>query len=131
MPVLLFERRFWAPIIHGDKVHSIRRTRKRPIVPGQQLSLRGWEGSAYRSRQRVLSEELCLNVTPIRIDAQGVYIDGYGRISEQTDLDEFAVSDGFESWKGMCLYRDFNYGLPFTGDFIQWGNHRLLTRLFT
>lgn len=128
MPALLFEPRFWAPIVHGDKVHSIRRERKRPICGGMELSLRGWEGKPYRSKQRILCDVTCLTVLPIRIDAHGVYIDNYGRIDED-DMDEFAKSDGFESWPEMQAYRDFSYGLPFVGDFIQWGEHALLRRM--
>lgn len=129
MKVLLFEKRFWEPIFCGDKVHSIRRGRKRPIVPGDRLSLRGWEGVAYRSNQRVLCEETCLDVRPIWIDTRGVYIDGYDRLEEPEDLDRFAVSDGFATWEAMRIYRDFFYRLPFSGDFIQWGVHPFLQEM--
>lgn len=57
MTVLLFEPRFWESVATGHKVHSIRPKRKRPINVGDALSLRGWEGKPYRSKQRVLCEE--------------------------------------------------------------------------
>jgi hypothetical protein len=126
MKVLLFEKRFWEPIFSGEKVHSIRRERKRRIVPGNGLSLRGWEGVAYRSKQLMLCDEICVDVRPIWIDSVGIYIDGYGRFSEPEELDRFAVSDGFDNWSAMRTYRDFFYRLPFSGDFIQWGLHPML-----
>lgn len=126
--VLLFEPRFWRPIATGEKVHSIRRTRKRPINPGDELSLRGWEGKPYRSRQRTLTDETCLAVRECWIDAQGIVIDQH-RFSEPDELDAFAVSDGFDNWEQMRTYRDFFYNLPFSGDFIQWGVHPMLANL--
>jgi hypothetical protein len=126
MKVLLFEPRFWGPVASGDKVHSIRRTRKRPINPGDSLSLRGWEGKPYRSCQRVLCEEMCLAVRECWIDKSGIVIDGH-RFSEPDELDAFAVSDGFDNWDQMKTYRDFFYRLTFSGDLIQWGVHPLLS----
>lgn len=126
MKVLLFERRFWAPIVAGEKVHTIRRPRKHPICPGEDISLRGWEGKAYRSRQRVLCDETCLTVRECWIDAQGIVIDQH-RFSAQHELDAFAVSDGFSDWSEMRTYRD---DLPFSGDLIQWGVHPMLRNLF-
>lgn len=128
MAVLLFEKRFWSPVCSGDKLHSIRRTRKRPIVPGDNLSLRGWEDKPYRSKQCILTEETCIDVRPIWIDKDGVCIEGCDRIGEPEELDEFAKSDGFDTWEEMRLYRDFFYNLPFSGDFIQWGVHPLVER---
>lgn len=128
MTVLLFERRFWEAVVTGAKVHSIRRRRKRPINAGDSLSLRGWEGKAYRSRQRVLCDETCIAVRECWIDGQGVVIDQH-RFSDPEELDAFALSDGFESWDQMRMYRDFFYNLPFAGELIQWGVHPLLAEL--
>jgi hypothetical protein len=127
MKVLLFESRFWPPIVSGEKVHTIRRPRKHPICPGDDISLRGWEGKAYRSRQRVLCDETCLTVRDCWIDAQGIVIDRH-RFSEQEELDAFAVSDGFANWNEMRSYHDFS--LPFSGELIQWGVHPMLRDLF-
>lgn len=129
MKVLLFEPRFWKAVVSGDKVHSIRRTRKRPVYPGDSLSLRGWEGKPYRSCQRVLCEEICLTVRECWIDARGVVIDGIHRFSELEELDAFAVSDGFDNWNQMKAFRDFCFTLPFSGDLIQWGVHPMLAHL--
>lgn len=128
MTVLLFEQRFWSSIVSGEKVHSIRRERKRPIHPGDALSLRGWEGKAYRSKQLILSEETCLFIRECRIDQDGISIDSK-RFSSLNDLNMFAKSDGFSSWEAMRMYRDFHYDLPFVGILIQWGVHPMLANL--
>lgn len=130
MKVLIFEQRFWEPVVSGHKVHSIRQTRKRnAIVPGDELSLRAWEGKPYRSKQRVLCEETCIAVRACWIDVQGIVIDQH-RFSEPEELDAFAVSDGFANWEQMRTYRDFFYNLPFSGDLIQWGVHPMLANIF-
>jgi hypothetical protein len=126
MAVLMFEKQFWAAIFSGEKVHSIRPSRKRPISPGDSLSLRGWDGKPYRSKQFELCAETCIDVRPIWIDRDGCVIDGYDRIREPDELDQFARTDGFKSWIELMNYRDMFYTLPFSGDFIQWGPNTFL-----
>lgn len=126
MAVLMFEKRFWEPIVSGTKVHSIRPTRKRPIVPGELIRLRGWEGAAYRSKQMTLCEEICIDVRNIWIDLQGIVVEGFDRIDEPQELDLFAQTDGFRDWNDMRSYRNLFYNLPFAGDFIQWGPNKFL-----
>lgn len=127
MVVLLFEKRFWGPISNGDKVHSIRPTRKRPIAPGDELSLRGWKGSPYRSKQEVIRWATCIDVRQIWIDCYGITIEGYERIVDSEDLDLFARTDGFADWQDMRQYRNLFYQLPFIGHFIQWAPNEFLT----
>lgn len=125
MKPLLFEPRFWEPILTGAKVHTIRRPRKYPINPGDEISLRGWDGKPYRSKQRTLRNETCLFVRECRIYVLGITIDGHW-IGEPEELDRFAVSDGFENWGQM---RDYQESLPFSGVLIQWGVHPMLEHL--
>lgn len=128
MKVLMFERRFWEFIVSGEKVHTIRHTRKRPINRGDKISLRGWEGKAYRSPQKTLAEEECIAIRDCWIDSRGIVIDGV-RFDEPGELDAFAVSDGFKDWEDMRTYRDFTTNLPFSGELIQWGMHPMLRNL--
>jgi hypothetical protein len=65
--VFLFRKRFHEPVISGAKLQTCRGVRKRPVRPGDLLSLRGWTGRAYGSPQFVLRESLCLSVEPIAI----------------------------------------------------------------
>lgn len=123
----MFEKQFWEAIVTGSKVQTIRRTRKKPInYYGQMLSLRGWEGVAYRSKQAIVCEEKCIDCRPIWIDGGGIVIDGHDRIDEPEELDLFAQLDGFANWEAMQGYDNLCKQLPFSGDFIQWGPNKLL-----
>jgi hypothetical protein len=52
MKVLMFQPRF-APLVEaGTKTQTIRPVRRRPIVVGDELSLRAWTGLPYRSPQQ-------------------------------------------------------------------------------
>lgn len=133
MKVILFERRFWEAVATGAKVHTIRRPRKRPINVGDQLSLRGWEGKAYRSPQRILTEETCIGIRDIWIDVDGIEIDGeriFNRYEPHAGLlDQFAQTDGFATWEELLSFTHFCRRLPFAGEMIQWGIHPMLKGL--
>ena len=133
MKVILFERRFWELVATGAKVHTIRRPRKRPINVGDALSLRGWEGKPYRSKQRTLTEETCIAIRDVWIDCEGIIIgNDNGRWYYDRDrelLDAFAVSDGFATFAELLSFTHFNRHLPFTGELIQWGVHPMLKGL--
>lgn len=123
--VLMFQKRFVAPIKSGIKRHTIRPKRKRPIKPDEALSLRHWEDKAYRSPQIEFGTGVALGSLDIRIFASGIKLGSDGHFDGRyviDDLDDFAVSDGFENWQQMKEFFEsrFGYGLPFEGDFIQW-----------
>jgi hypothetical protein len=113
--VLLFMPRFHAAILDGTKRQTIRRARKRPIEPGEPLSLRTWTDKPYRSKQRVLLEAECEAVLPIRL-----WIDGItGGLRIKLGDDElsarermkFAKADGFESLGAMREFWQRTHGL--------------------
>jgi hypothetical protein len=121
MTVLLFHPRFAEPIQSGRKCQTIRPERKRPIKPGDELSLRQWEGKAYRSKQVELLAVKCIAAFKIWItDRSVVALNG----SQVHNLDGFARGDGFDSWAEMVAYLEApgGYGLPFEGVLIQWVN---------
>jgi hypothetical protein len=127
LTVLMFQERFAAPILAGTKRQTIRPPRKRPIDPGDELSLRRWEGKAYRSIQVEIKTVKVLAVLGIRIDDCGLIrifdrcfetlIEEFDHIS---DLDHFARGDGFTTWSDMRSYWLHCSSLPFTGELIQW-----------
>ena len=127
MRVILFERRFWEAVVTGEKVHTIRRPRKRQIDPGDRLSLRGWEGKPYRSRQRVLSEETCIAIRDVWIDCRQVVVGDHQFHGEE--LEAFARSDGFGNFAELLVFVGYHHRLPFSGELIQWGVHTLLKSL--
>lgn len=128
MPIILFERRFWEPVETGQKVHTIRLQRKRPVNPGDSLILRGWEGAAYRSPQRHLLDVTCLAVRLITVARPGIVLNGT-MVRDIPSLDDFAKSDGFAHWEEMLDFTHFNRQLPFSGVLIQWGEHPLIERI--
>lgn len=122
MTVLMFQKRFVAPIQAGTKRHTIRPKRKRPIKEGEALSLRHWEDKAYRSPQIEFGTGIALGTLDIEIRADGIQIGLRVPEGRVVELDRFAQSDGFENWDDMrCFFLSrFGYGLPFSGDLIQW-----------
>lgn len=118
---LMFQPRFAAPILAGTKCQTIRPPRKRPIVVGQWLSLRRWEGKAYRSEQIEIAAVRCSGVFEITVSHDTIAIGGIAS-ARLTVLNTFAHGDGFESWGAMKKYYELpgGYGLPFSGVLIQW-----------
>ena len=101
--VLMFRRRFVPLIESGDKCQTYRPPRKRRIVPGDRLSLRCWEGVAYRSKHREIMEVECTSVEPVTITVGSITY-------------AMAVLDGFTTRNDMIDYFD----LPFEGILIRW-----------
>ncbi len=130
MTVLMFQPRFTDPIRSGQKCQTIRPPRKRPIKIGDDLSLRQWEGKAYRSPQVEIAAVRCSGVFEIEVRSNGITIgeaDDFvnprpPRITASAELNAFAQGDGFESWMEMRKYitQQSGYGLPFSGVLIQW-----------
>jgi hypothetical protein len=123
MIVLLFHERFVPAIRAGHKRQTIRPPRKRPIGVGQVLSLRCWEGKAYRSAQLEILSAPCAASFDVMIMPRWYALGSSGPIEQgPRELDEFARADGFESWSDLQeWYRSPDgYGLPFRGCLIQW-----------
>jgi hypothetical protein len=122
---LLFLPRFHAPILAGTKRQTIRGPRKRPIKPGDPLSLRGWSGSPYRSPQTVLRDVVCTSVEPIAIgldDTLSPSIDVAGIEVPPARHDEFARADGFAAFADFEAHWSSKrswFGV-FEGVLIRW-----------
>lgn len=122
MAVLMFSPRFHDLVERGLKTQTIRGDRKRPIEPGDPLSLRAWTGSPYRSPQRVLRESICLGVDPVRIDfeADQLLIEVRGIYLGPIRTQQFAVADGFRDISDMARHYRSVRKTPFTGVVIRW-----------
>lgn len=134
MKVLLFIPRMAALVRAGTKRQTIRATRRNPIVPGDELSLRTWTGKPYRSPQEILRDgEVCKSVEPIRMEANPRFTDGIrdgdlfsvylGPLIQgldSYDLDTLAMLDGFKN--SIEMYQAFRdmHGFPFEGHLIKW-----------
>lgn len=135
--VLLFEPRFWRPILDGSVRQTIRQPRKRPIRPEDLLSLRGWEGKAYRSPQHSLGNVTCEAVLPISIrvvEGQPLISLGVGgKYLAGEKLESFCRDDGFDSAAALAAFWREVHGLGsdplafweseaevFRGELITW-----------
>lgn len=70
MRVILFQPRFVEMIKDGTKRRTIRQRAR--CQAGDELSLRTWRGSPYRSKQREICTRRCERVSPIQIVGEGV-----------------------------------------------------------
>jgi hypothetical protein len=125
MPVIMFLPRFHGLVATGAKRQTIREARKRPIKPGDPLSLRAWEGTPYRSKQAVLREAECVAVRPILIEdgrriGRPLDIEVAGVVVNPRELDHFAQGDGFEDAADMARFWAEYRHLPFEGVVIYW-----------
>lgn len=107
MKVIMFNPQFHGPVRRGEKCQTIRPPRKRPIRPGDQLSLRAWIGQPYRSKQRELRAAVCLCV-----DRATIAVDFAD--------DAEAQRDGFPGAPEMRRWFEDHHDLPFTGERITW-----------
>lgn len=123
MAVLMFKEQFAAKVLDGTKRQTIRPRRKRPIKPGDSLSLRKWSGAAYRSKQVRLIDAVCEKVQTIHIGdytREFVFVvDGQRLIQEQWA--KLARADGFNCTTDMLDWFENTHGLPFEGEIIHWG----------
>lgn len=136
MPALSYSRQniekydFENKILHGIKIHTIRRHRKKPFKVGDTL----YHYKNWRTRDvKKICENICLyiadiEIRPLRVATKNnrhiyqfgffdVYING-----RKIDLilnNKLAKNDGFDSYEN---FKDFfiKAGLPFYGQIIGW-----------
>ena len=118
MTTIMFETRFVPDIESGKKTSTIRQKRKRPIKPGDGLSLRCWTGKPYRSKQSVIALVRCTRVATIRIDSGTMQVDG--KWLDRYQIEQVAWKDGFSNATQLRIYLTDAYGLPFEGELIEW-----------
>lgn len=117
MPVLSFKSQFVDPIREGSKTQTIRAVRKYPIVAGDRLYLYTALRTKYSQK---IGEAECTDCRAITITRIGIHIKNGRTICSRYDLDQFAKSDGFESWEAMKQFWLDTHSLPFTGVLIKW-----------
>ncbi len=92
---------FFAPQIEdGSKTHTIRGHRRRHAHVGEALQL--FCGLRTRHCRKIIADPVCLSVRPILImssdliDAGIAYIEIDGMPLRRDEIEDFAVSDGFD-----------------------------------
>ncbi len=120
MTVLTFEPQFCPLVIDGSKDRTIRVPRKRPIKVRDRLSLRRWTGRPYMSKQEVLIEAVCIEVTTVYLN-QDLTVIVAGETLSRCDASAFAKADGFPDGR-LAMFDWFatTHGLPFMGTMIRW-----------
>lgn len=119
MAVLMFMAKLAPKVRDGSKRHTVRPERKRPIKLGDRLSLRRWQGKAYRSKQVKLRAAVCTKVEPLRLTRKKLLSIGGKRLNA-TEAEAFAKADGLESFLEFAQFLEQAHGLPFKGQVIHW-----------
>lgn len=127
MIVLTFQPRFAGLVRTGAKRQTIRLERKRPIKPGDELSLREWSGRPYLSKQNVLRDgERCSSTEEFRIENHGfedfnlTMFHLNGNMLDLLDMEKLALADGFSDLYEMYTWFCKTHGIPFKGVLIKW-----------
>jgi hypothetical protein len=115
MPAINFKQRFASAVSNGEKCQTIRKPRKRQIVPGDTLYL--YTGMRTKKVQKLLEAE-CLAVLPISIWKSSVRLDGV--YLQANEIENVAELDGFATTKEFYEFFRANHGLPFEGKVIKW-----------
>lgn len=121
MVALNHKKEFAPKVEDGSKTHSIRAVRKQGNpTPG--CALQHYYG--MRTKQcRKLRDSVCTEVIPIKINWDGVRLDGKW-IGKGKETFKLALDDGFTSTNAFIAFFDEQPGLPFEGNLIKWRNHK-------
>lgn len=129
MVALNFKAEFVCAIDGGEKRRTIRPVRKTGN-PTAGAALQLYTGMRRENCEKI-RDAVCTRVRPVTIDHVGVVLDGRslyagdapayqgGPQPESYDGD-FARADGFDSFTDMLEFFRKQYGLPFTGQLIEW-----------
>lgn len=116
MVLLNFKKQHSALVESGEKTMTIRKHRKRPFVPGDELQL--YTGLRTKTTRK-LGDAVCLRVRQISIDkARQVLLDG--EMLSVIARQRLAKLDGFASSRDFTDFFESVHGLPFRGEIIEW-----------
>jgi hypothetical protein len=110
-----FQPMFEELIVHGTKVQTIRKRQR--AKHGDRLQL--YVGMRTKDC-RMIAESVCVASSYCAIKKDGVTLGD--RTKFPRDLDEFAIADGFKSWRHMLDWFGKIYGQgEFIGHVHKWG----------
>lgn len=110
-----FKAQFVAPILAGEKTHTIRATRANPDKPGNTLHL--YTGLRHKGA-RLLMRATCTKVEQVTISALFGRIMINGELLDDEEQEQLARRDGFKSHYDMMQF--WHGRLPFEGHIIHW-----------
>jgi len=103
MKVLMFKEEFIHLIRDDHKLQTVCPMPKRMIYPGTALSLRYWLGKPYRSKQAVIRAATLIDHALFEITrSDRFYLNG--RCLLYSEMDQFAVADGFNNAHEMLAW---------------------------
>lgn len=141
MRVLTFQPQFHALIRSGQKTSTIRDTAR--CKPGDELSLRQWQGRPYATKQKqLITNQICTSVTPVRmwVTPAGAFVmakvvrrEGVDYLetlasSEGVSVEarEIAEREGFPDFDAMKEWfisaKKLRPFVTYKGDMIEWNN---------
>lgn len=139
MRVLTFQPQFHALIRSGQKTSTIRDTAR--CKPGDELSLRRWQGRPYATKQeQLISNQICAAVTPVRmwVTPAGAFVmakvvrrEGRGYLETlassagvSVEAREIAGREGFHDFDVMKEWfinaKKLRPFVTYKGDMIEW-----------
>lgn len=121
MPAFNFKGQFVERINAGTKGGTIRNYGKRaPVREGQTLYLYTGQRTKWC---RKIKDAPCVEVWDVHVGATIIALKRNGAsvvLDTLTELNQFAITDGFPDWNTMKRYWELNGGLPFNGFHARW-----------
>lgn len=112
---LSFKAQFKAPILSGDKIHSIREDPHNRWKPGRKIHFATGVRTSYYN---CFKEGECVSVQRINIRGRLVYIDYEELVYPKLEM--LAINDGFPDLEAFFKWFDQD----FDGKIIQWTDFR-------
>jgi len=125
MKYITFKPEFAGLVERGEKLQTIRPTRARPFIVGEDVSLRQWSGKAYRSKQITLRTGKIKNVRQVVISRHPsngqprFWLQNVGFLNS-VEINVMARLDGFCCIHAFMNFFETVHELPFRGQLIQW-----------
>ena len=122
MPAYNFKQRFARKVASGEKLHTIRATRKDGHRPGIGQPMHAYTGLRTKHTKLVFLSTIS-KVDRIRINVDGsIVVEGRGKLTVD-QAHALAMADGFTSANDLYEFFKAEHGLPFDGDLIHWTHH--------
>ena len=125
--VTMFSHEFADQVRHGEKIQTVRPTRRIERRIGDLLDQRIWSGLPYRSKQERIGWGVVDLVAPIIIYDDGFEMDGV-RTSRPQDVEPFALRLGFFDWSYAAAWYGSRHTLPWRATITGWHHVRAVYR---
>ena len=120
-----FKKQFAEKVRDGSKCQTVRGQRDRHANPGEAVQL--YTGMRTKQCDKLIPDSICTSVSKVVINNNLVMIDGW--ILWGSNLEKFAIADGFANYADFLAFFKEVHRLPFEGVLIKWES-QLIPRLF-